>query len=703
MNPQKKLFLNHLILSLLFSIIFIVVVIVSYQQHLLEKADFILYDLHFKWRGPQSTSGKIVLILMDQKSASELERKKGAWSRSQMAEALENLCKADTEIIGLDLVFFAPSQNQKEDAALAKAIESCGNVVLSKFVAVEGRREVTSLSMFQEGMIGDGFINMFPDRDGILRKTPFFDIKPVEEGVAISPSFSLEVARAFLNLDFALDFTHKAYFLLGAEGEKQLRLPYPDLRIHFQGREDVFKTLSYVDVVSGRFSPEDVKGKIVLIGSSLTTDKDFFPTPYSGYKSSRRSYEDKFGKVMDGDSGLKTVGVACHAHAVETILSDRFISKCPMHYVLFMIVICGFLGVIFYFEKPGPFPGFFLLVICTGAMIAGSHAVFIQNLLWVEIAPGISILAAQYVSGIAWQRAFSKKKTKLVTSLFGKYVSQGVVNDILRGDIGINLEGRSQEVTVLFSDLRKFTSISENLTPRETGHLLNTYFDTMIPIVFEYQGTLDKLMGDAIMAFFGAPRELSDHPQKAAETALKMVEELDRLKSESREKGIEKLSLGIGLNTGQVTVGNLGSHKFMDYTVIGDTVNLGSRLEGLNKNYGTSIIISQSTAEQLDSRFVLRELDRVRVKGKAHAVTIFELLGVREELDESHFKFLEIFHSGRRRYIKRDWKAAEETFNQALELFPEDRPTRLYLERVEDLLKNPPDSDWDPTADFFLK
>ena len=205
------------------------------------------------------------------------------------------------------------------------------------------------------------------------------------------------------------------------------------------------------------------------------------------------------------------------------------------------------------------------------------------------------------------------------------------------------------------SDLRKFTSLSENLTPRETGHLLNTYFDTMIPIVFEYQGTLDKLMGDAIMAFFGAPREFTDHPQRAAETALKMVEELDRLKSESSVKGVEKLNLGIGLNTGQVTVGNLGSHKFMDYTVVGDTVNLGSRLEGLNKNYGTSIIISQSTAERLDSRFVLRELDRVRVKGKAHAVTIFELLGVREGLDESRFKFLEIFHSGRRRYIKRDW------------------------------------------------
>jgi len=703
MNPQKRIFRNHLILSFLLTLLFLIMVSIFYKHHLLERADLFLYDFHFKWRGPQSTSGNIILVLMDQRSAAELKRKKGTWSRQQMAKALDNLCKAGAEIIGLDLIFFSPSQNQEEDLTLAGAIEACDNVVLARYGAVDGRGEVASLSLFQEKMIGDGFINMFPDKDGVLRKTPFFDIKPVEGGVAISPSFSLEVVRAFLDLDFALDFTHKEHFLLGAEKDRQLVLPYPDLRINFSGREDVFVSVSYADVVSNRFLPEDVKGKIVLIGSSLATDKDFFATPFTGYKSGPEAYEDKFGKVMKEDFGVNTAGVACHAHAIETVLSGTFIRKCPTKHVIFLIVFCGLLGLIFYFQRPGAFLGLLILIICLAVLIALSHTLLIRNKLWIEIAPAICILMVQYFSGIARQRVFSKKKTQIVTHLFGKYVSQGVVNDILSGDIGIRLEGRSLEVTVLFSDLRDFTSLSESLTPQETGQLLNTYFDAMIPIVFNCQGTLDKLMGDAIMAFFGAPGELGDHPQKAAESALKMVEELERLKTERNEKGIKSLMMGVGLNTGPVIVGNLGSQRFMDYTVIGDTVNLGARLEGLNKTYGTSIIVSQSVAERLESNLVLRELDRVRVRGKGDAVTIFELFGLRDDLDQEKSRLLEIFLSGRLQYLERKWKAAAETFNHALKIYPNDGPSRLYLKRIESLLRDPPPPDWDPTIGFTTK
>jgi adenylate cyclase len=337
-------------------------------------------------------------------------------------------------------------------------------------------------------------------------------------------------------------------------------------------------------------------------------------------------------------------------------------------------------------------------------MIIGfSYFVFVHYLLWIEIAPLLSILLVQYVSGIASQRALSKKKTKLVTSLFGKYVSQGVVDDILKGNIGVSLEGRSREVTVLFSDLRGFTTFSESLSPQETGRLLNTYFDAMIPLVFQHQGTLDKLMGDAIMAFFGAPGELKDHPRKAAETALSMMKKLKELKAERRQRGIDRLEIGLGLNTGQVTAGNLGSQSYMDYTVIGDTVNLGSRLEGLNKIYGTSIIISESTAVRLDNRFVLRELDRVRVKGKEDAVTIFELSGFKDDLDQERVKLLRIFESGIRLYRNREWKEAEEAYNQALGLFPGDGPSRLYLERIRDLLRDPPSPEWDPVTVFTTK
>jgi len=321
---------------------------------------------------------------MDQRSASELKREKGTWSRSQMAKALENLCMAGAEIIGLDMIFFAPSHNKEDDMALAMSIEECGNVILAKFVPVEGRAEVAALPIFQGGMIGDGFINMFPDKDGVLRKIPFFSIKPEKDGLVLSPNFSLEVVRAFLNLDFSLDFSHGDHFRIGVEGTQQLSLPYPDLLIHFYGTENIFQQLSYADVVNNRFHPEIVKGKIVLIGSNLATDKDFFATPFSGHKRRRQAYENRFGKVLEEDFGSKTVGVACHANAIETILNGAFIHKCPEKYVIFLIIFLGFLGLLFYSHKPGALWGILILLICFFVIMGFSHFVFVQHLIWIK-------------------------------------------------------------------------------------------------------------------------------------------------------------------------------------------------------------------------------------------------------------------------------------------------------------------------------
>ena len=696
------MFQKHLVRSLLLTFLFLTVVPILYSLGFFEKADLFFYDLHFKLRGPENPGGKVTLVLMDQRSALELNRAKGEWSRLHMAKALENLCQSGAEIIGIDLVFFAPGHEEMEDVFLARAIEECNNVVLAKFISIEGAGEVVPLPIFQEGMIGDGFINMFPDRDGVLRRAPFLAIKPSEEGLVVSPGFSLELARTYLNLDFNFNFSGKDFFYLGADGPGRLLLPYPDLRINFSGDEKTFRCLSFVDVVCNRFKPEDINGKIVLLGSSLATDHDFFTTPLSGYNRRESLYTEKFSKIVKEDIGPRTVGVACHAQALETILNRTFIHKASKIYVFALTALLGFIGFLFYFQRPGALFDAFLLFSCLGIILWASYFFFVHRLTWIEIASPCIILLLQYIGGIALQRVHSRMKTKVVTSLFGKYVSPAVVNDILKGD-GIMLEGRSQEVTVLFSDLRSFTSISEKLSPQETGHLLNTYFDAMIPIVLDHEGTLDKLMGDAIMAFFGAPVKLADHPGKAAETALKMLENLDGLKSGTKVRGIADLEVGIGLNTGRVVVGNLGSQRFMDYTVIGDEVNLGSRLEGLNKKYGTSIIISQATAAKLDSRFVLRELDRVRVKGKDSAVTIFELLGMKDNLKQNQLKMVDKFISGIEFYRQRNWDAADEKFYHALKLNPGDGPSGLYLARIKAFRKNPPSPEWDYVTVFETK
>jgi adenylate cyclase len=702
-QPQRRLIRNHILLSLLLTFVITAAAAAVYRYEGFRDADLAVYDAHFRWRGPGPVTGRTVLVLMDQESSERLGRKKDSWSRSHMARALENLCRAGAEVIGLDMVFFAPDGEPDTDRALASAMQGCSNVVLAWYVAVEGRGEVRPLPVFQEAMIGDGFVNMVPDRDGVLRKVPFLSIKPVEGGLAVYPSFSLEMVRAYRNLDFVLDFSRGDHFLLGGENEPRLRLPFPDLRINYAGREDAFACLSYADVVEDRFPAERVEGKIVLIGSALPTDKDFFATPFSGAPGVEARYGETFGEVLTGEFEQKTAGVACHAHAVETILMEKHIRRAGPGTVLILVLLSGLLGVVFYPQRPGAFWGLLILAAAGGLALFLAHRAFTADRVWVEIVPVLSVLGAQYVAGIGVQRAYSRKRGQIVAGLFGKYVSRGVVDDLLRGRIDASLEGRSVEVTVLFSDLRGFTTLSESLSPRETGLLLNSYFDVMIPTVFQNGGTLDKLIGDAVMAFFGAPADLPDHPSRAALTALAMVRALEALRARSDVVGVERLAMGIGLNTGAVTAGNLGSQSFMDYTVIGDTVNLASRLEGLTKHYRSTVIVSGETAARLDERFLLRELDRVRVKGKDRPVAVYELAGLAEETDPARKQALQSFESGLARYRERDWNGAEEAFRETLRLEAGDGPAALYLERVRRLRRTPPSPEWDGVTVFESK
>ncbi|MCJ7682060.1 MAG: CHASE2 domain-containing protein, partial [Candidatus Aminicenantes bacterium] len=638
-----KLLQRHLLFSTLFTLLLITLFIIFFHVDLFRLVDFSLYDRYFQWRGPLPTSDRISLVFMDNESAKALKREQGKWSRVQMAKALRNLCGAGAEVVGLDLVFFSPSPDKQDDTLLAEAMDACGNVVLAKYLPLSGRGEITPLPEFAQSMIGDGFINMFPDKDGKIRKIPFLSTQPAEGGLSISPSFSLELVRVFLNIDYTFDFPEGPHFILGSGGGRQLKLPYPELRIHYYGTEKVFDRLSFKDVVQNTFNPKRIKGKIVLIGGTLATDGDFFPTPFSGYDQDKEEYRKKFGQLLSGGFGKQMPGVACHAQAVETILNGDFIYVLPNLHIMGIIFFLGVFGLLFYFARPGPFWGLLILSSVIIGVVGISHLFFIKRLWWIQVAPAIGLLMTQYISGIAFQWLYGRSRNRMVTSLFGKYVSRSVVDAILKGEISAELKGRSQEVTVLFSDLRGFTSLSEGLNPQETGVLLNAYFDAMIPLVFDQRGTLDKLMGDAVMAFFGAPENIPDHPIRAAETALNMVSRLAVLKQESSIKGINNLAVGIGLNTGLVTVGNLGSQRFVDYTVIGDAVNLGSRLEGLNKTYGTTTIVSQDTRERLDNRFILRELDVVRVKGKDDAITIFELFGFSKDIDENAGLMLKVF------------------------------------------------------------
>jgi len=640
---------------------------------------------------------------MDEISAKELNIRSGQWDRAQLAKAIDNLCKAGADTIGLDIILTSQDPDPKSDLALSNSIERCNNVVLSRVASAKGH-EINPNKIFQTAAIGDGFIDFTLDEDGILRSIPLLNAKPLEDGsIELQPCFAIELTRVFLGVEFDFDFSHSDYFILGKKKSAQIKLPYPNLIIHYFGDTSFFKNLSFVDVVKNRFDHQSVKGKIVIIGSTLSMQKDFYGTPISRFDKIGDTYRRIFGKVVNSYFSSKHPGIVCHANAVETVLSQQFMKKVPEYQIFALIFVLALSGIVFYMPRMNISIEMLLLFGGIASVIALGHAIFIYRLIDVDVVSLICVLILQFGSGIFIQKHLAKKKTAIITNLFSKYVSHNVLNELLKEDIKSTMRGRKEEITVFFSDLRNFTALSERLGAEKTSVLLNAYFSEMLPLVTQNLGTVDKIMGDAIMALFGAPLKLLNHPIKAVETANKMLEASQKLRINSQIDGIDRLIPNIGLNTGTAIVGNLGSDDFMDYTAIGDAVNLASRLEGLNKEYNTNIILSEFTRAKLDERFMIRKLDRVRVKGKDEIVTIFESMGFRDKSNDPHNDMINCFEAGLDAYFKRDWDVAEKYFKQTLERFPKDYPTKLFLIRIKNYRENPPIKSWAGETIFDYK
>lgn len=699
---MKRLFLLQLLLTICCVCLVTAAIGAAYHQGFLQRADNFLYDLHFKWRGAQSPSGQITLVLMDQQSAVALKRRQGSWSRRHLAQAIDNLRRAGAAVIGIDLIFSSPSPDPQDDIMLAKAIESSGNVVLARISSSHGK-EITALNRFQDAMVGDGFIDVPLDVDNILRKVRFFNARRLPDGgLELIPSFSLELARVFYDIEFLPDFSGKEFFKIGSVRDRTLTLPYPELLINFGGNYTAFPAVSFADAVHNRFDPATVKEKMVLIGSSLVFEKDFFSTPYSRFTRPPESLQAKFGQVETGILGDKDLGISCHAWAAETILSRAFINKRPRREVLAWTMMAGLAGAVFYLPVTGIIGSTLILLAGLSATVGINYHLFLNSLTWMDIAPLLVVWSLQFVMGATLQKSVQRKKSLMITDLFGKYLAPDVVKELLNSEQSDRLEGRHCDITVLFSDLRGFTSLSEKLGPTRTGSLLNAYFDVMIPLVFKRQGTLDKLIGDAIMAFFGAPLDIEDHPNAAAHCALAMLAAIEALRQQDIP-GASELDLGIGLNTGRAIVGNLGSQQFRDYTVIGDTVNLSSRLESLNKVYGTHIIVSEHTADRIRAAFQLRKLDTVQVIGKDTPVAIYELMTPLEEADNTLIDLTALYESGLRHYARRNWSRALTDLRDALVLCPDDHPSQLLVRRIETFMKSPPPEGWQAVTVYDYK
>jgi len=523
-----------------------------------------------------------------------------------------------------------------------------------------------------------GFFNVQPDPDGVVRRAllavPYGRSENFDDW-DLYASMDVQAVRVFLGLPDDQTVLHYGPTgIVDIQFGAETRVRTDDigrLMINFEGPVRTYHYESLADVVQKKFKPGTFREKIVLIGASATGIGDLRSTPYGG---------------------LDYPGVEIHANVIDNILNRRFLQRGAKQVVwdLGIILLFGIpLGIWLALVQPR-WMWFGLLLLAP--FLGGVFYAFLHGW-WLNFTiPAVTLVAN--VSLVALYRALVEEKEKRkVRGAFQQYLSPEVIRRLLQNPELVR--PRKTEISIMFSDIRGFTTISEQLDAQELAQLLNEYLTDMTRIVFEREGTLDKYIGDAVMAFWGAPFEEPGHAVKACHAALAMFERLAMLQQGWKANNRPYIDIGVGLNTGTASVGNMGSELRYGYTALGDAVNLASRIEGLNKEYGTHILATEFTvAESRDAGFVFRALDLIRVKGKTRPVTIYELLGPSNGAGD-HGERVALFARGRTSYQQRQWREAIGIFQEMIERWPDDGPARIFIERCREYLQNDPGPEWD--------
>jgi len=722
-------------------IVFLAVILFLVDVAFLRFMELKALDLRMVSRGNIAAGGETVIVAIDEKSLSELGR--WPWPRTVMARLLEQLKAYGARVVGLDVIFSEPDENASiktiaelsreierigladarlkgllekkrgaadTDADLARSVERVKNVTLGYFFHISDREvghltseqieagaaavassryqmvqaakkvdermfvrahaAVTNIRELTDVAENSGFFNAFPDSDGVIRWAPMV-IKfkndyyaPLSLAVLLQylewPMLSIKIA------DFGVEAVRLDDRVIPTDESGRLL-------INFLGPAKTFPHYSISDILHGRLSPDLFKDKIVLVGATATGIYDMRVTPFSAVYP----------------------GVEIHANVIDNILHQNFLthSGWTKFIDICLIILLGLaVGIAIPRARAGQ--GVLFIVVLLAAFVAANTYLFGRYNIWLNlIYPALTMMTI-YLAITVYRYMTEEREKKKIRGAFQYYLTASVITEMLKDPSKLKLGGDKKDLTVLFSDIRGFTTISEKLTPEELVHLLNEYLTAMTDIVFKYDGLLDKYMGDAIMAVYGAPLDQPDHRMRACRTALDMIDELKILQQKWSDEGRPVLDIGVGINSGDMVVGNMGSQMRFDYTVMGDSVNLGSRLEGINKEYGTNIIISEYTYEGVKDELVCRELDSVRVKGKKLPVKILELICDRKDIGK-HEAFLRLFEEGLEKYKQARWDEAISAFEKVLELRRDDPPSLLYIQRCKDLKECPPDQPWD--------
>jgi adenylate cyclase len=728
---KKKLPL--IITNLLLVAIFLLHVAFSFE--FINRLEDLSYDMRLNLTMPNKQDDRVFIVDIDEKSLASVGR--WPWSRDKIALMLDNLFDYyKVSLVGFDIVFAErdessglkvleqlSKQNLKNDAMYQKILPRLktqldyNNLFAQK---IKGRKVVLGYSFsndsdrvtgklpspvfisealkagnyflkntgysanlpeLQDNAYSAGHFNPDIDQDGVCRRVPIL----LDYQGSYYDALSVAMVRGFLG-DKPLPL--KAGF--GSGGNKLewlgidiFKIPVDEKAtalIPYRGREGSFKYVPALDILQKNIKKDELNGGIILVGTRAAGLYDLRSTPVAPVYP----------------------GVEIHANMITGIL-DQNIKQIPDYVGVLECLLLCMIGLIMTFCLPFINPLKSILLISFMLLISiGINTWAWQANMVLPLASSVLMISLLFAVNMSYG-FFAETKIKYhLTGLFGQYVPKELVAEMSKNPENFSIEGESRDMTVLFSDVRGFTTISEGLQPRELTKLMNEYMTPMTHVIQKYRGTIDKYIGDAIMAFWGAPLRDDEHARNAILAALDMQATLDRLRPQFIQKGWPEIRIGVGINSGIMRVGNMGSEFRMAYTVIGDTVNLGSRLEGITKQYGVGIIVGETTRNAV-SDIVFRELDRVRVKGKDQPVVIYEPVGLETQVDQAAREELKLFNEVLTLYRAMSWDAAERQLLELKKIFPDKYIYKLYLERIHFFRNEPPEADWDGVFKFTTK
>ena len=716
-----------------------------YQIGLVDHLDAIIYDSKLRLTMPRGVDERVAILDIDEKSLAEIGR--WPWSRDRLSALVDKLFNQyGVRVLGFDIDFAEADHSsglhsleslaKKDlqgnnafqtilkglkpqldyDARFAETLRG-RPVILGYYLSNSGTssgalpppvlpagtfsdRAIAfttwqsyggNLAEFQKNAAGGGHMNPIVEFDGIIRRVPML----AEYRGAYYESLSLAMVRAYLNFpkvvpgypsdSVASKETYGNMEWLDLPTERgTLRIPVDEnaaTLVPFRGYEKSFHYYSIADVLADRIQPELLRGRIVLIGTTAPGLKDQRSTPV----------------------GEAYSGVEMHANLVAGMLEGTIKEK-PAFALAVDILQLLLAGGVMVFLLPlmSAFRASVVALLVLLLLLGVNMALWQYGNLVLPLAAGLLLVFSLYALNMSWGYFVESRSKRQLTGLFGQYVPPELVEEMSRDPENYSMAGRKAELTVLFSDIRGFTTISEGLEPDQLATLMNEYLGAMTEIVRHQRGTLDKYIGDAIMAFWGAPVDDAEHAKHAVLTALEMQKVLPDLNKKLASKGWPELKIGVGVNSGAMTVGDMGSPVRQSYTVMGDAVNLGSRLEGITKQYGVGIVVGETTRNRLRSEFVFRELDRVRVKGKAEPIGIYQPLGIAGEVDQEILEELKLWDQALRYYRVQDWDRAEAALLNLSRMAP-CYLYELYTQRIEVYRKQPPGEGWDGVTTFETK